>query len=100
LFPDIKTIDLDFCEHCVYGKHKRVRFLRFGKEKKSERLDLVNTYVWGPIKYHILVDLIIMLLLLMMQLEKIRFIAFEKNLMFLILIRNENIWLKMRQEKC
>jgi hypothetical protein len=31
LFPDIKQIDLDFCEHCVYGKHKRVRFLRVGK---------------------------------------------------------------------
>jgi hypothetical protein len=31
LFPNIKQIDLDFCEHCVYGKHKRVRFLRVGK---------------------------------------------------------------------
>jgi transposase InsO family protein len=38
---------LDFYEHCVYGKHKRVRFLRVEKEKKSERLDLVHTYVWG-----------------------------------------------------
>jgi hypothetical protein len=28
LFPDIKKIDLDFYEHCVYGKHKRVIFLR------------------------------------------------------------------------
>jgi hypothetical protein len=48
LFPNLKQIDLDFCEHCVYGKHKRVRFLRVGKEKKSERLDIVHTYVWGP----------------------------------------------------
>jgi hypothetical protein len=22
LLPDLKQIDLDFCEHCVYGKHK------------------------------------------------------------------------------
>jgi hypothetical protein len=31
---------------------------------------------------------IIMLLLLMMQLEKLGFIAFDKNMMFLILLRN------------
>jgi hypothetical protein len=48
LFPYLKKIDLDFYENCVYGKHKRVRFLRVGKEKKSERLDLVHTDVWGP----------------------------------------------------
>ena len=44
LFPNLKQIDLDFCEHCVYGKQKRVGFLRVGKEKKSERLKLVHTY--------------------------------------------------------
>jgi transposase InsO family protein len=48
LLPDIKQIDLDFYEHCVYGKQKRVRFLRVGKEKKSERLELVHTNVCGP----------------------------------------------------
>jgi hypothetical protein len=37
LLPNIKQNDLDFCEHCVYGKHKRVGFIRVGKEKKSER---------------------------------------------------------------
>ena len=36
LFPDLKQIDLDFCEHCVYEK-----------QKKSERLDLVHIDVWG-----------------------------------------------------
>jgi hypothetical protein len=48
LFLDLKQIDLDFCEHSVNGKHKRVRFLRVRKEKKSERLELVHTDVWGP----------------------------------------------------
>jgi hypothetical protein len=48
LLLDLKQIDLDLCEHFVYGKHKRDTFLRFGKEKKSERLELVHTYVWGP----------------------------------------------------
>jgi hypothetical protein len=45
LLPDLKQIDLDFCEHCVYGKQKRVRFLKVGKEKKNERLELVHTDV-------------------------------------------------------
>jgi hypothetical protein len=48
LLPDIKQIGLDFCEHCVYGKQKRVIFLIVGKEKKSERLEILFTNVWGP----------------------------------------------------
>jgi hypothetical protein len=48
LFLDINQFDLDFCEHCVYGKLKRVRFLRVGNEKKSERLELLHTDVCGP----------------------------------------------------
>jgi hypothetical protein len=34
LFPDLKQIDLDFCEHCVYGKQKRVIFLRVEKKRR------------------------------------------------------------------
>ena len=48
LLLDLKQVDMEFCEHCVYGKQKRVRFLRVRKEKKSETLELVNTDVWGP----------------------------------------------------
>jgi hypothetical protein len=48
LFPYLKQVDLDFYEHCVYGKQKRVIFLRVGKENKSEKLELVHTDVWGP----------------------------------------------------
>ena len=44
----MKQVSLEFCENCVYGKQKRVRFLRVGKQKKSEKLDLVHTDVWGP----------------------------------------------------
>ena len=46
LFPGLKNVDLDFCENCIYGKQKRVRFLRVGKEKKNKKLELVHTYVW------------------------------------------------------
>eukprot|EP00253_Pinus_taeda_P014388 PITA_14388 len=48
LLPRLKNVDLDFCENCIYGKQKRVKFLRVGKEKKSEKLELVHTDVWGP----------------------------------------------------
>ena len=29
-------------------ENRRVRFLRVRKKKKSEKLELVHTYVWGP----------------------------------------------------
>ena len=48
LLRGLKQIDLEFCEHRVYGKQKRARFLRVGKKKKSEKLELVHTNVWGP----------------------------------------------------
>jgi hypothetical protein len=51
------------------------------------------------LRYHLLVDLVIMLFLLMMQLEKLGFISFDKNKMFLILLRNGKLGLRMRQEK-
>ena len=47
LLPDIKQVCFEFCENCVYGKHKRVKFLKVGKHKKSENLELVHTDVWG-----------------------------------------------------
>ena len=31
LLLDLKQVSLEFCENHVYGKHKRVRFLRVGK---------------------------------------------------------------------
>ena len=47
LLPNLKQVNLEFCENRVYGKHKRVRFLRVGKQKKSEKLELFHTNVWG-----------------------------------------------------
>jgi hypothetical protein len=35
LLPDLKQIDLDFCKHCVYGKLKRLKFLRVRKENEE-----------------------------------------------------------------
>ena len=47
LLLDIEQVSLEFCENYVYGKHKRIRFLRVGKLEKAEKLELVHTYVWG-----------------------------------------------------
>ena len=99
LFPYIKQFYLDFCEHYVYDKHKRYRFFKVRKEKKSENMELVHTDVWDQLRYHLLVSLVIMLLLLMMKLEKLRFIAFDKNMMVFILLTNGNFWLRMRHGK-
>ncbi|KAK2969243.1 hypothetical protein RJ640_003477 [Escallonia rubra] len=44
----MENIQLDFCEGCVYGKEKRVSFRKDGKERKTDRLELVHTDVCGP----------------------------------------------------
>jgi hypothetical protein len=46
LLPNLKLVDLDLCEHYVYGKHKRVGFHRVEKKNKSKKLDFVHTNVW------------------------------------------------------
>ena len=38
LLSGLKHVDLKFSENCVYGKQKRVKFLRVGKEKKRKKL--------------------------------------------------------------
>ena len=45
--PGMKCVNIDFCESCVYGKQKKVSFVKNGKEKKDEKLELVHTDVWG-----------------------------------------------------
>lgn len=43
----MKDANFDFCENYVFGKQKRISFLKDDKKKKFERMDLVNTDVWG-----------------------------------------------------
>jgi 5'-3' exoribonuclease 2 len=38
---------LDFCEHCVFGKHKRVKFNTATHSSKGI-LDYVHSDLWGP----------------------------------------------------
>ena len=42
------TLDFDFCEHCIYGKHNRLRFLSSATRAKGI-LELIQTNVFGPV---------------------------------------------------
>jgi hypothetical protein len=41
------SLDFDFCEHCVYGKHNRVRFPS-GASRAEGILQLLHIDVFGP----------------------------------------------------
>ena len=45
MLPYLKQVSLEFYKKHVYGKQKRVIFLRVGKQKKSEKLEPVYTDV-------------------------------------------------------
>ena len=94
----MKNFDLDFCENCIYGKHKRVRFLRVGKEKKSKKLELVHTNVWGPTQVSSLGGSRYYVTFIDDATRKHGLIVFRINLMYLILSRNGKLWLRLRQE--
>lgn len=47
LLPNLKEVDMGFYEDCVYGKQRRVSFLKVGKERRKKKLELVHTYLWG-----------------------------------------------------
>ncbi|GAV58760.1 gag_pre-integrs domain-containing protein [Cephalotus follicularis] len=38
---------LDFCEHCIYGKQKRVNFST-GIHGTNGTFDYIHSYLWGP----------------------------------------------------
>ena len=48
VLPSLKCVNMDFYESCVYGKQKRVIFVKTRKENKKEKLELVHIDVWGP----------------------------------------------------
>ena len=43
----LKSYNLDLCEHCVYGRQRRVSFLRGGHDRKKNVLELVHPDVFG-----------------------------------------------------
>jgi transposase InsO family protein len=49
LLPGLKSYNLDLCEHCIYGRQRRVSFLRGGHDRKKNVLELVHSDVFGPV---------------------------------------------------
>ena len=49
LFPGLKSYNLDLCEHCIYGRQRRVSFLRGCHEKNKNVLELIHSDVFGPV---------------------------------------------------
>ncbi|KAL2248336.1 UNVERIFIED_CONTAM: Retrovirus-related Pol polyprotein from transposon TNT 1-94 [Sesamum indicum] len=46
--PELKSVEVGHCEHCVFEKQKRVSFLTTGRTPRKEKLELVHTDLWGP----------------------------------------------------
>jgi hypothetical protein len=42
------NLEVNFCEHCIYGKQSRVRF-PFGETRANGILELVYSDVFGPV---------------------------------------------------
>ena len=47
LLPHLKSLKLDFCKHCVYGKECKQRF-KIGSQNSKEVLDYIHSTLWGP----------------------------------------------------
>ncbi|KAK1417487.1 hypothetical protein QVD17_26616 [Tagetes erecta] len=46
--PELKKVESEFCEPCVFGKKKKVSFVKTGKTPKAQKLELIHTDVYGP----------------------------------------------------
>ena len=87
---------MDFYESCVYGKQKRVSFMKTGKEKKSEMLEIVNIYVWGPAQVSFLGGSHYYVTFIDDATRKVWIYFLDRNMMYFKLLRHGNAWFKMR----
>ncbi|XP_074363067.1 uncharacterized protein LOC141703433 [Apium graveolens] len=46
--PELKNVEIGFCEPWFLGKKKCVTFTKSGRTLKTKKLELVHTYVYGP----------------------------------------------------
>jgi len=51
LLKEYKNDEMKFCEHCVFGKHKRVKF-NTAVHTTEGILDYVHADLWGPSRKH------------------------------------------------
>jgi transposase InsO family protein len=47
LLPSLKSLKLDLCKHCIYGKQNRQRF-KTERHTSEGILDYIHSDVWGP----------------------------------------------------
>jgi hypothetical protein len=47
LLPSLKSLKLDLCKHCIYGKQNRQRF-KTRRHTSEGILDYIDSDVWGP----------------------------------------------------
>ena len=47
LLPNLKSVDLKFCEHCIYGKQAKQKF-KFRKHNSKGILGYIHSDLWGP----------------------------------------------------
>ena len=45
--PDLKSLKLDFCKHCVFVKQCKQRF-KTGNHNSKDILDYIHSDLWGP----------------------------------------------------
>ena len=46
--PGLKAVDMELCEHCIYGKKERTRLSTKEHIKKTQPLDLMHLDVFSP----------------------------------------------------
>ena len=49
LLPGLRSYNIDLCEHYIYGRQRRVSFLRGGHDRKKNVLELIHLDVFGPV---------------------------------------------------
>ena len=47
LLPSLKSLNLNFCKHCIFDKHSRNKF-KIGRHSNTCVLDYIQLYVLGP----------------------------------------------------
>ena len=45
--PELKRVESEFCEQCVFGK-KKMSFVKTGRAPKAQKLELIHSDVYGP----------------------------------------------------
>ena len=93
LLKDCNMGKLPFCEHCVFGKHKRVKF-NASVHTTKVTLDYVHADLWGPLckpSYSGARCMLTIIPSLMITLEKFDLIFLKLKMILLLLLKNGNL---------